>query len=486
MRHPWLRCGAATLWAWFLAASGAAQDAAPAPPTFFQRVLAVDHLLEPEVDEAAESAAFTALVSACRVALAGAATPAERVAVLNRLILVEPGLVYRSTQLWRDASLTAALMRHRCNCIAGAALYAAVGAALDLPIHMVVIPHHAFVRWDGQGARINIETTAKGAEIADATYLYLWGHCDPVEVQALGWGDSLAEDQALAVLLQQAAGLRREQAQPGVAAGLLERALALAPGRLDLALERLTCIAAIAGRRGEARAGIAALIAVDPPPTVMAAALLFQAREQALGRHYDAERALLLRAYVIAPKTIESGVLAQMMSCHRSLRDHRAARQCAELMVAMTPGESPELAGALYTLAMAQREDGLLDEAMVSISAGLAADPECWYLQVLRAGYMLSSGKREEGLAAFAQVQAPRDATLMYDCMCTWFACMRGAHEEFSAGVDKVLAEDRSGYVLEWLDQDPDVRLFTAGDAGYAQVIARHRAAILEESAPVP
>ncbi len=482
-------CGLA-LGAWCLLACAAAQDPAPLAPadasTFFARALAVDHLLEPEVDDAAATAAFTALVAACRSALAGASTPAERIAVLNRLILVEPGVVYRSTQLWRDASLTAALLRHRCNCIAGATLYAAVGAALALPIRMVVIPRHAFVRWDGQGARINIETTAQGAAFDDATYLYAWGRCDPLEVAALGWGASLDEDRALAVLLQQAAGLREEQAQRGAAAELLDRALALAPNRVDLALDRFTCLAGIAGRRSEARAGIAALVAAGPPPTVLATALLFQAREQALGQRYDVERALLLRAFASAPKAIESAVLGQLMSCHRSLRDHGAARQCAELMVAMTPASSPELAGALYTLAMAQREDGLMDAAMDSIRAGLVANPEGWYLQVLRAGYSYSSGRREEGLADFAAVRAPRAEILMYDCMCTWFACVRGSRVDFMAGVARVLAEDRSGYVLEWLDQDPDVHAFTAGDAEYAQRIARHRAAILEEPAPVP
>jgi tetratricopeptide (TPR) repeat protein len=219
---------------------------------------------------------------------------------------------------------------------------------------------------------------------------------------------------------------------------------------------------------------------------VLAAALLFQAHEQALGQRYDVERALLMRAFASAPKAIESAVLGQLMSCHRSLRDHGAARQCAELMVAMTPPNSPELAGALYTLAMAQREDGLMDAAMDSIRAGLVANPEGWYLQVLRAGYAYSSGRREEGLADFAAVRAPRAEILMYDCMCTWFACVRGSRADFMAGVARVLAEDRSGYVLEWLDQDPDVHTFTVGDAEYAERIARHRAAILEEPAPAP
>jgi len=43
-------------------------------------------------------------------------------------------------------------------------LYVVVGAALELPIKLVLIPRHAYARWDDGRTRINIETTAAGAK----------------------------------------------------------------------------------------------------------------------------------------------------------------------------------------------------------------------------------------------------------------------------------------------------------------------------------
>jgi tetratricopeptide (TPR) repeat protein len=464
-----------------LALTAPAEEALPTGhESFFTRALALNHLEEPEIDDQAANAAFEGLVERCRDGLRDAASPAEKVAALNRAILVDRQVSYRSQQQWRDGTLAAALLRSRCNCIAGATLYVAVGERLQLPIRLVLIPWHAFARWDDGETRINIETTAKGVALTDDHYLYDMSRCDPGDARAIGWGRSLDPDQALSVLLEEAARLRLLQAKNDEAVDLLERAVRCTPERVDLALERLETLASLPGRRDEARSGIAALLARRPPPTVAADALLFQATDEALHRRFDRELALAQAAYQIAPKSSEIGALARMMSCYRSLYDSRSQRRFAELVLALTPGGNQAKIGALYDLAMAQREDGDLDAAMKTLDLAMKADPEAFYARTLRAGYLIASGHRDQGLAEYAAIPRPRDLTMMHDCMACWIACVSRDNEAFYERLVKVLGEDGSGYALEWIDQDPDLAAYSQ-EARFRELIERHRADVLQE-----
>ena len=120
---------------------------------------------------------------------------AKKIAVLNKSLLAERDVNYLSNLYWRDATLAASLLRKRGNCLSTSTLYMLAGEALKLPIHMVLIPRHAFARWDDGKVRINIETTNKGAEHPDAFYLHRASQPDEEDVEKLGWCRSLTGDE---------------------------------------------------------------------------------------------------------------------------------------------------------------------------------------------------------------------------------------------------------------------------------------------------
>ena len=60
------------------------------------------------------------------------------------MLLEERKVCYLSNLYWRDATLAASLLRNRGNCLSTSTLYMLAGEALNLPIHMVLVPRHAF------------------------------------------------------------------------------------------------------------------------------------------------------------------------------------------------------------------------------------------------------------------------------------------------------------------------------------------------------
>ncbi|HEX3135772.1 MAG TPA: transglutaminase family protein, partial [Planctomycetota bacterium] len=206
-----------------------AGDAQVTLSELFTRVLKLQHVQEPELDDAVMTAAFLTVVNATHTALAMATTNEERIVALNTTLLANRKVSYLSNQYWRDSTLAASLLRHQGNCLATSTLYVLVGDALGLPIKPVMIPGHAFVRWDDGTLRRNIETADSGEEITDDDYLYRDNPPDPADVATLGWGRSLDHDAFLAELVECAAQHRAGEGRLADAQVLLEEAKRLAP-----------------------------------------------------------------------------------------------------------------------------------------------------------------------------------------------------------------------------------------------------------------
>jgi tetratricopeptide (TPR) repeat protein len=62
------------------------------------------------------------------------------------------------------------LARKRGNCLGITSVYLALAEILGIPLGGVYVPSHCFVRYEGNGVRINIETAEKGAERTDEWY----------------------------------------------------------------------------------------------------------------------------------------------------------------------------------------------------------------------------------------------------------------------------------------------------------------------------
>ena len=166
----------------------------------FERVLELNRVQEPELNPDEMRKAFDALMARLRPEVEKAKSPRDKIAALNKGLLAERDVNYLSNLYWRDATLAASLLRKQGNCLSTSTLYMLAGEALDLPIRMVLVPRHAFARWDDGKERINIETTNKGAEHPDKFYLHRAPQPAEEDCEKLGWCKSLSGDEALAEL----------------------------------------------------------------------------------------------------------------------------------------------------------------------------------------------------------------------------------------------------------------------------------------------
>jgi len=109
------------------------------------------------------------------------------------------------------SSLSVVLQDHCGNCTGHSILLLAMGERLGLPLHGVLRPRHVFVRWDDGKTRRNIETTQRGAELADADYHdwhapNLWS-ITPEDLAAGRYLRNLKKKQVVAVLLNNLSGV---------------------------------------------------------------------------------------------------------------------------------------------------------------------------------------------------------------------------------------------------------------------------------------
>lgn len=459
----------------------------PAQRPLFQRTLNIQRVQEPGIDEARMATAFNDLVAAVGTAVARCPDRESRIAALNRLLLTERQVTYLSNQYWRDSSLAASLLRRQGNCLATSTLYVLIGDALGFPIHMVVVPGHAFVRWDDGEVQRNIETTAKGCEISDDEYLYQHHHCDPADVTALGWGTSLDDDGFIAELVECAVRHRFGEGRLDEAIALQDQVEKLVPWRSDLQLLHIQLRSDQSKDRGAARAAFQQILTRDPPPSVATGALLALAHDAAGGGDIARQHDLLMRALQRCPKSSLEGVLTELAFCLRSLRDFHGARRYMELAADLAPPGSSDQASELYNLAILEKNDHDIDTALATLAHALAINPESWNVQMLEAGYLVLSGRRAEGLAKRARIAEPHADREFWMCMQTWFLAVCGERERFYVSFAETLAAANSQSVLIWIEQDTDLDPYRT-EPTFQRLLATHRARLgsaTEKAPPV-
>ena len=450
------------------------QKTPAAQATLFDRIVELNKVQEPELDAAEMRTEFQRLTALARTALKSAATPKEKIAALNKILLADRKVAYISNKYWRDATLAASLLRGKGNCLSTATLYMLVGSALELPIHMVVIPQHAFARWDDTQARINIETTDGGREIADSEYLSRWSSADPGDIEKLGWGKSLDESGAYVELLRVTAAHRIGENRLEDALALIEQATQLQPERPDLKLWHCEVMANVDGRRDEARLKVHTLLQDQKthplPPSVETDALVYLARDAAGNGDHERERFYLMAAYSHAPKSAQMSVLTSLAFCLRALKDFHGAVRYMELVAAMEPLND----SVLYNLAILQKNDNHLPDAIATIQRARSINPESWNLQILEAGYLILNGQREEGQKVYATLEKPRGDVEFWAIMQAWFMAASRNREKFYIEFEHALQTARDTQILEWIDQDPDLDVYRK-DEEFKALVEKHR-----------
>jgi len=438
----------------------------------FERVLELNRVQEPELNADAMRSAFLELMTRVRPAVDLAKTPREKIAALNAKLLEERKVSYLSNLYWRDATLAASLLRMRGNCLSTSTLYVLAGEALGLPIRMVLIPRHAFARWDDGRSKINIETTNKGVEYTDRFYLRNASQPAEEDIEKLGWCRSLNPDETVAELHAICAMHRSGENQLEVALKHWEEAMRLAPKHADYRLRWLSVMADIPGRRDEARKRVA-LIAKgegNPPPSVTTEALAFLAHDAAATGDHEKERLFLMEAFVQAPKPMQSGVLTELAFCLRALKDYNGAVRYMELAVAMLPDDANEL----YNLAILQKNAGNLKGALATVEKARKINPESWNLQILHACYLIDNGQTEEGMHLYETIERPRADEEFWEIMQASFWSHCKEREAFLVQFEHALKTARSPRILEWEDQDPDLD-FVRDDPTFKALMKTHR-----------
>lgn len=108
--------------------------------------------------------------------------PLRRLEVTNAFFFEALGFSPASARAARDGKerlgdllLPHVLAGRRGHCVGLSCAYLAIGTRAGLPLFGVSAPGHFFVRWDGDGLRRNVETTARGAAHDDDHYARRFG-----------------------------------------------------------------------------------------------------------------------------------------------------------------------------------------------------------------------------------------------------------------------------------------------------------------------
>jgi hypothetical protein len=99
--------------------------------------------------------------------VARAATPREKLDVLLRLL---PAETTTNDIAAHPTSLPFLLSSRRGDCLGWTSLCVALGERLGLPLRGVLVPRHAFVRWDDGTTRINVDPANRGVTRSDEDY----------------------------------------------------------------------------------------------------------------------------------------------------------------------------------------------------------------------------------------------------------------------------------------------------------------------------
>ena len=89
----------------------------------------------------------------------------------RRVLLTEEGFVYdKSPSDPANYLLETVLARKKGNCLGLSMLYLSVADRLGIPFRGVYVPSHCFVRYEGNGVRVNVEFGEGGASWGDERY----------------------------------------------------------------------------------------------------------------------------------------------------------------------------------------------------------------------------------------------------------------------------------------------------------------------------
>jgi regulator of sirC expression with transglutaminase-like and TPR domain len=297
--------------------------------------------------------------------------PAARLGALNQLFFEEAGFTPSSTRASRtgddrlaDLLLTSVLHRRRGHCVGLSCAYLAVGLRAGLPLFGVSAPGHFFVRWDGEGLRRNVETTARGLAHDDEHYIEHF-RIAPQLVDRGVYLQSLRRREVLAEVLNNRANFYWDRGDAARAARDLDRIVQVSHGFARAFVGR----GFVALQQGDLLAADRALArALEIDPADVRALLLRGELELRRGDVEAAERALT-RAVEAETSPL---ALTNLGRVHSRRGDHTAAAAWHRRALAADPACLP----AQNNLGVALRALGDVEGARRAFRAAAALDPD--------------------------------------------------------------------------------------------------------------
>jgi regulator of sirC expression with transglutaminase-like and TPR domain len=195
---------------------------------------------------------LAAAATTCAPRIAAISPPESAITIVREIIYKRWAIAFDSAQDSLPNLLPqCVLMRKRGACLGVSLLYLLLAERLHLPLYGVVMPGHFFIRYDRNGARINLEPNRGGFVYTDERYRmkyavppyasYYMRDLAPAEVMAVFYFNlgniarSMGKDSAAAACFGSAAGL-----MPGFIEARGNLALALdAQGKSDSAIALL-------------------------------------------------------------------------------------------------------------------------------------------------------------------------------------------------------------------------------------------------------
>jgi len=128
-------------------------------------------LLGLPVDPTLPEREIARLADRLRPEVSGAADEDQIVGAFRRILLVEERFAYdKAAGDPGNFLLESVLARKKGNCLGLSMLYLVLADRLDLPFRGAYVPSHCFVRYEGKGARRNVEFADGGASWEDDRY----------------------------------------------------------------------------------------------------------------------------------------------------------------------------------------------------------------------------------------------------------------------------------------------------------------------------
>ncbi|MGA8752446.1 tetratricopeptide repeat protein [Candidatus Deferrimicrobium sp.] len=128
-------------------------------------------LLGLPVDPTLPEREITRLADRLRPEVVGATDGDHVVGAFRRVLLVEERFTYdKSSADPGNYLLESVLVRRKGNCLGLSLLYLALADRLGIPFRGVYVPSHCFVRYEGNGVRVNVEFAEGGASWSDDRY----------------------------------------------------------------------------------------------------------------------------------------------------------------------------------------------------------------------------------------------------------------------------------------------------------------------------